>query len=430
MIPQPGFFKKENSYIRWTKTGCHGYRITNKTSPIGGYILKINVTRLDGQYVTPILTNLILNPGESYDLSIKYDKVSEYGGDGVYSITAVPINLTPIYPSVDSGANSRLAIYTFPTVTTNTNILGLGTSPVMGGSNPDIFDALIHGAANFSSPPTSLNNLKNAITAWNSGNVVEIIPPNGTSPSGLYLGTSPSWRIVFFNNPGDVFTTGQADALTIREGGIGGIETDIFPTFQCYWGVPEPTTTPPVPTHVTGFTIDGDNVLGRVYDIATEATLFLADLNIYFAANGINAFAADYNGNAYIISSPCLNIESITYAQVSEAQNTPLVDYIYELCDTYACYAKLLNAYLCLNRDCTSCHYQSIEYKRLMEMTALLNGALLPAISADTLAYMGDFGFYEKRAQNATTIANLFQNVRALVFQCGYGCEDKKPCSC
>ena len=281
----------------------------------------------------------------------------------------------------------------------------------------------MNGAATFASPPASYANLLSAISTWNGGTIAELIPPNGTSPSGLDIPVVPFYQLAFFSNPA---STNIADSLTLN---IGGNVVELFPIVGCYWQIPEPSVLFP-PTHITAFNINGANILGRVYDIATEQNLFLNDINNYFLDNNINATAGEFGGGAYVWSQPCLQIDSITYAEVQEIPHEVLIDYIYEFCDIYNCYTKLERKHVCTCKDCTGCKSKTKEYELMNEMANLLYGGGLRLVELDRLAYAGDFGFYQRRALDSSDIANYFKRIRSIAFQCGYGCEEKKPCGC
>lgn len=420
-VPAPIILKKENDYIRWQQTACHRYTITNKTSPFAGYTLKVNVTRIDGQNEVQIVSDIILLPGESYDLDIRYRLADDYGGDGVYQLSAVPIISAPINPQVDSGTNYKLFRYVLPAVSPTDYIQSLSAT----GTPRSIYEAPINGTSDFTNPPTSYANLVNAIGLWNNGNIVEIIPPNGISSSGLNVPVIPFYQIAFFASPFNPLV-GLADELEVW---INGAPEYIFPTISCYWAIPEPSVLFP-PTHVTAFNVNGSNILSRYYNLATEENLFLNDINNYFLANNINATAGEFGGGAYVWSQPCLQIDSITYSEIEDFTQETLIDYIYEFCDIYNCYTKLERKHVCTCKDCTGCKKKSKEYELMNEMANLLYGGGLRLVELDRLAYAGDFGFYQRRALDSSDIANYFTRIRSIAFQCGYGCEEKKPCGC
>ena len=409
----PIILKNENDYLRWEKHSCHKYRLINKTSPFGGYTLEVSVYRVDDQEEYPILTGLRLKPLEVYDLDIKFRESTNFGGDGVYRLCAVPILEAPFNTQVFPSVTFRLSIFTLPIVASTD-----GFVEMFDTTGSIIYNSL-NGAANFSSPPTSYSNFTYALGAWGIGNVVEVIPPNGVTLTGLNVPVINNYQIVVISP----IVGPHASSLTLS---VGGVPIVINPVNECIWAIPAEQLGA---THVTAFNVDGGNILGRAYNLATEDGLFVTDLLAALNTNG-NVATIEGSANPFIRTRPCRNINSITYGQTQELPKETICDNFYELCDTLACFQNLLRASLCRNKCCQGCMNNTKEEELLNTLADLLHSGLLPLIQADRLSYMGDFGYTEQRIQRTMTIAEYFRKLRTMLFKCGYGCEPKKPCGC
>lgn len=405
----PTLIYNQNSFVRWDKTECDLYTITN----IVNYsAVDVTITDLTGDYT------------ESFTLEIGGSNSITLPGDGVFKICAIAKELLP-----DNQ-------YTLQNFTFKASVVNIGAMAAAGESRilqvsmttgGIIYNSTANGGPdpdnNWTTPPTSYQSVITVIQAWldaNGGGEVRIIAP-GDQPY-TWLPIDPDdYQLVIIALGGDsisqVITAQSAEISPVYHDG----DVDCLNTWQGQ--LPESGV-------VVSVLFNDEEVLSQPWDTTTEEGIagFISDIQAWLAVNGGGQVLPD--GQEFIVVfEQCLQSQVITMGNL--VPSVEECDYIYELCDTFACITRLVNKWLCKD-PCPkpNCQEDTLDYeearRRAIDLSTLFFHALMPLVSVDRLWYLGNWDVNEDRTCNVNNIIELFSKLRAYVKQCGFDCCN--PC--
>lgn len=432
---QPTIINNQYAYFTWQHVSKKKYRIINTSLPSLGITLRASVYRVDENGDQAIIENVLIPntaPNNSVEVDLTYKPETDFAGDGVYRYCITPIrSVVNTAPVNILGLRIGRTIVIMPPTTTSDNISLISIGGLV------IYDPLVNGAANFTNPPTSLANATNAINDYlntfvGSGSPthnVRWIAPNASTG---YVDDIPvnAWRLVvetYAPNIDPAATTALL-GLQVQLNGT----TSVGSVHQCVLYFPD-VEAPAGFDYISSAVVNNVNVLANPIPISSTAALFQA-ITDYLDTLGQVAFydVSNTNQPTWIVS-PCSTLTSITFAQIEE-EILPTVCYLeLELQDTYTCYTARLRQKLCKDPCCTNCNNkEDIENEKIIEeISLLMDGAILRMSEIVRLyQWQGSIWVTDQNAIHTTRIVNYFAYLRKLVFNCGYGCKEVKPCGC
>jgi hypothetical protein len=417
-MPAPSaLYYNANALVRWEKLSPHQYRIYNLSN---NATLFVTLTRIDGvkpedqllhaQFELPALDSRLVD--------IRYDPVTEMGGDGIYKLCARPVFRSVVSSTTIPSVIRQLSTITFPSLEAGENIV-INTVEVNGLT---VYNSSTDPVADFSNPLASLSAVVSGIQMMTGSGTVQYVAPN-TTP--IYPNLSPSIypRLVVLGS-GSAITS-----ATYSDGIVSNADATI--DVDCIWQVDD-NVDQPLPTEywVSEFNVAGVNILDRPYDLTIETGAFYAFLNTWLANNGGGFLDVDA-ANFAAYSFTCQNFESIVYAAYGSFEEDTLCDNIIELSDTYHCYNALINEKVC--RDpCQKCTSDADKERArfLHDLSLLLQNGFIRLAAYDHLAYFGDFGYNERRISPTLDNVQFFKGLRRMLVKCGYDCSTPSKCGC
>lgn len=414
----PTLISNENYAIRWDKTDCDQYTITNLSDQ---YNAHVTVTDETGTYT------------EEFDLAPSGTNTIVLPGDGVFKLCAYLFDI-PIEIEDVEYENTYLSICTIDVA--DAAVVDLAKAILVDRSVAPPATTTIFQSGDFSNPPTSyslyLADLQSFVTL-NGGGTVTMLEPGDSLPD--VPPNINAYQIVIKSNSvilesvGIIFPPGP----TISE-----IASDMycvqleyaFSQNKPYISSFEMANTQLVPT-------------GEFWDMSTAAGALEAEdaINAFLLTNGY-AISGVLSLKVFrqILSSKtsCKNIEfTIFNLGPGETQ----CDYIYEFCDMYACLSRLMNRWLCQDPCADKCTAAGESYeearRKAVELSTMFFHALMPLVTTDRLWYLGNWDISDQRLCNVNNILELYKKMRDYVkncgFDCGCGCPDNcsdcQPCN-
>ena len=411
----PTLIYNNNSYVRWDKTDCDNYTITNTT---------------DYSAVDVVITDLVSEWKEEYTLEIGDSVEVIVPGDGVYKICAVAAVGGPQDEVVSTPISYTQSLVNIGQLMSDpdadeaqmwqVNVVGVGPiywATLYGGPDPTY---------SWVNPPSSYLGLIIQLQTWlnnNGGGFVDIIPPGQTSPSFPWVAQDPEdYQLAFLSIGGfqieDVVT---AQDITTRP---------VFhqPDIDCVssWA-PDLEGLDPPREYAISWLLDGQNILTEPVFIGDQAGVdnLFAIVQQYLDANGGGGIID--RETLFFVFENCSTPGPLTLANVLPSDEE--CDYIYEFCDTYACITRLMTQWLC-NPCPDKCDPNYVEAtdarQRAIELSTLFFHALMPLVAQDRLWYLGNWAVNDNRTCNVNEIVGLYTELRDFLKQCGFNCCN--PC--
>lgn len=433
---QPPVISNEYAYFTWQHIAGKRYQIINTTLPALGIQLRATVVRIDENGEQIIVEDAIINPtrpNNTLDIDLTYQPDTDFAGDGVYRYCVTPNQSTFNQANANIlGARVGRTITTFPVVAPTDSIQQVRVGSVI------LYDSTVDDPADFSNPPTSLAPITNGILNYlstfvntpGSYNVRWVAP----GVSNGYIDDTPIpnvWRLV-------VEATAPAIDIAATTALLGmqttfNTTTTIASTHRCVLFIPD--VEPPTGyEYITSFVINGTNVVTTPIHVSTPGLLFSA-ITAHLQTLGTVTFYPPSNNNnqpTWIVS-PCATIDSIRFGQIIEEELETVCGRQLEMLDTYTCYMARIRKKLCKDPCCTTCDTkEDLENEKIIdEISLLLDGAILRMNELTELyQWQGYVWITEQNVTETTRIVNYFTYLRKLVFNCGYGCKEVKPCGC
>ena len=396
-----------NENIKWEKTACNNYTITNLSvySPQDVTITDLTGTYTESFSLDPSASNSIILPGDGVYkicstqlLSVPSDT---YTVDSVQYTTSV-VNLGPMLQGIDPLGSDITRV-----LSVTTNIAGLVyESPTIGGTDPEnTFQT------NITPLVTVLQSVPNVIDAI-------VLAPNDSSLAPIFPADPVNYQLIYITSNGDSITNVNVQVL--------GLGPDVL--------TPEVSCIQYFDTYNTGegtwiyeLYVLTTNILDRPYNLsdAVDQQAFLDYVQSWLDDNG-GGFIANGPRDNYQIYGACFDLGNISFATLIPGEQ--VCDYIYEFCALYACITTLMRRWLCMD-PCTptaACDDKSLSYedarRRAIEMSTLFFHALMPVVAQDRIWYFGNWDVTDSRTTNINTIVDLFQKLKDYTSKCGFGC--------
>ena len=397
----PTLISNQNYAVRWDKTDCHEYTITNLSEL---YNANVTVTDKTGTWTE----SFVLAPEGSNSITVP--------GDGVFEVCAYLYDM-PIELEVQQRVNGYLSVVSFPD-DNQTVLLHADFTPAAGG------------------PPVNVNPTNRSLTvpsdaalfvadlqAWldlNGGGTVTLLAPGETIP-GVYVPADPTFYCLVVQASTQYLTT-----VTYENGGEPITnDSNLSSCSNAY----EIQTDSQI---IFSLTIGGTEVVpaDTGWDMSTQegADAAIAAINTFLGANGY----AD--GGIYELNIFVENCAEVILTTGIYGPGPTECDFIYEFCDMYACLSRLMNRWMCADPCADKCTAAGETYeearRKAIELSTMFFHALMPLVSVDRLWYLGNWSITDQRICNVNNILELFTKMRDYVsncgFDCGCGCAD--PC--
>ena len=321
-----------NFYVRWDKTDCDNYTITNLLS-----YATVDVT----------ISDELSDWEESFSLEFNGENTIILPADGVYKICAT------------SSADAFNDIYTAqPALTLSNSVVNIG--PMTGAGDAFISRIRVVGQGNiyqsdppplqdndWSNPPSSYSNVGIAVNNWlaaNGGGFFEIIAPGQQSATFPWVPVdATNYQVAFFSQ-----NNYEIEYIGTTQWNDVSVPTQFlhFPDVDCIvsWA-PDLENLDPPREYVISFILDGQNILTEPVFIGDQAGIdnFFDIVQTWLNENG-GGIILDRE-NLWFVFDNCATPGALTLANVLPSNEQ--CDYIYELCDTYACIARLVQQWLC-----------------------------------------------------------------------------------
>jgi hypothetical protein len=414
----PTLISNENYAIRWDKTDCDQYTITNLSDQ---YNAHVTVTDETGTYT------------ETFDLGPSGTNTIVLPGDGVFKLCAylfdIPLEIEDIVYE-----NTYLSICTIDI--DDASIVDLAKAILVDRSVDPPATTTIFQSGDFSNPPTSyslfLADLQSFVTL-NGGGTVTILEPGDSLPD--VPPNINAYQIVIKSNSvilesvGVIFPPG----LVISE-----IASDMYCVQLEY-------TFDPNKPYISSFELANTQLVptGEFWDMSTAAGALEAEtaINTFLGINGY-AIANILSLKVFrqILSSKT-NCKDVEFTIFKLGPGETQCDYIYEFCDLYACLSRLMNRWLCQDPCADKCTTAGESYeearRKAVELSTMFFHALMPLVTTDRLWYLGNWDISDQRLCNVNNILELYKKMRDYVkncgFDCGCGCPDNcgdcQPCN-
>lgn len=397
----------ENYAVRWEKTDCDNYTITNVSD---GFNAHVTITDKTGTYT------------EEFDLLPAASNAIVLPGDGVFEVCAylydVPINLAEIsnilglisvndFGPDPNGAGISLVSFTFDNAGVPTTIAQTG---------------------DFSNPPTSLQTFLDDMQTYldaNGGGNVYYLGPLDTTP--ITTDGEGSHRFVVQAN--------NVQLLTVTYD-LGGPPIENDSNLFCQYNYNLLESRP----YIFSLIINGTEVVpaGEWFDFTTQETADEAKV-IIDAFLGVlgEAVVGPLSLTVNLTSGPQAVCDDVVATDGELGPGQTECDFIYEFCDLYACLSRLMNRWMCADPCADSCSSAAESYQeartKAVELSTMFFHALMPLVSLDRLWYLGNWAVTDQRTCNINNILELYQKMRDYVancgFDCGCGCQDPcEPC--
>lgn len=398
--PRPVIESNSNPYVRWKKLGCHKYQFENLTS---NATLRVELWRLDGAKRDKVWEAVLPPTSLSAPLDLKLDTRTLEKGDGVYQIVT-----RPFLPTIVSST------------TLNATTVSSSYIPLVFFDNDDVITEIKDGTTTLWSGSATLATINQVLTALAGINGTAVLLPANSNDPNNPLWTPNSAPTILWQ------TTNGAKATTATFV-IDGEQMTIDALRWCATTIPTAGTDPEY--WITRFTVAGQNILTQYYDVRYQYNAFLQAVQQWLDANGGGLIVT--TPNFVIYQNNCQAIQSLTYSRLRDDEAETLYDYIYELCDFFACYMKLYQAYICKNPCASACDAMernlTSEFSELMTLSSSFFLGVIANAGVHRLNEFGDMGFYESSLTRAVDTSVLFSNLRQRVAKCGKLCADV-PC--
>lgn len=420
----PTLIYNYNSFVRWDKDECDIYTISNI---IDYSAVDVTITDMTPSSDPPWQQTFTLQPSENNSVTLP--------GDGVFKICAVAQELLPDRRCQMTTINYPISVINIGKLQSNpdadeaqlwlvelTNGGTIYQNVNYGGSDPN---------ANFGTPPTSYQNaitiIQNYLNA-NGGGTVEILQPGQASANFPFLPVdNDDYQLVIAAFNGDTVS----QVVTAQDATVRPVwhypNVNCFTTWQAggcgdrQW--------------VVSVLFNGQELITRPYNMTVQADVdaLLAIIAAWLAVNGGGQVVINEQVGFYVIFENCLQSAVITLADL--VPSVEECDYVFELCDTFACMTRALNNWLCQDPCASPCDvgYMPWEQARrtAIELSTLFHAGLMPLISQDRLWHLGNWDISNDRLTNINNIIGLFKQYRDYMKQCGFNCCDPaKDCGC
>jgi hypothetical protein len=413
----PTLISNENYAIRWDKTDCDQYTITNLSDQYNAHVA---ITDETGTYT------------EEFDLAPSGTNTIVLPGDGVFKLCAYLFDM-PINPEEINTLNGCLSVCELNdnvgsfinavfvnTITSATTVLSL--------------------VGDFSNPPTSYQSVITALQLFinaNGGGTVVILEPGQSLPN--VPADNVNYQIVTQTN------NLWLEAIKTYSGVLFPIPPeDLFVTDSDLYCLYEYQLTEEKP-YISSLIIYGDEIVptSTFFDLSTQTGADAAEIiiNTYLGNDGY-VISNILSLNVYINNSSPKNVcgqVEVTVVELGPGETQ--CDYIYEFCDMYACLSRLMNRWLCQDPCADKCTAAGESYeearRKAVELSTMFFHALMPLVTTDRLWYLGNWDISDQRLCNVNNILELYKKMRDYVkncgFDCGCGCPDKcgdcQPCN-
>lgn len=414
----PTLISNENYAIRWDKTDCNNYTITNLSNK---YNAHVTITDKTGTWVEvfdllPLGSNTVLLPG-----------------DGVFEICAylfdVPIDIEPV--------ERTLPYVSYALVP---DVPGMIAKEIKMISPSGVITTIsLNFPAGFNFPLQSSNILADIQTYLNAngGGFVYLLNPGDTEIPGVITidNDLDKYKIVIQANNTLIYSY-------TYENGSGLISTKSYQFCSFFYEIPESSP------YIFSLVISGNEIIpvNTFYNMSVQEDIdALIDLiqnnigpndNVAASLLQLSINISSEVGNDEPIICPIVTLESGKFGP-GETQ----CDYIYEFCDLYACLSRLMNRWLCQDPCADKCTAAGESYeearRKAVELSTMFFHALMPLVTTDRLWYFGNWDISDQRLCNVNNIFELYKKMRDYVkncgFDCGCGCPDNcgdcQPCN-
>ena len=409
----PTLISNENYAIRWDKTECDQYTITNLSDQ---YNAHVTITDETGTYT------------EEFDLAPSGTNTITLPGDGVFKLCAYLFDV-PINPEELDTVNGRLSVIFIPTVGT------VGLNLISASFYETGYTTFIPTAGSFTSVPTSyqsfINDLQGYVTA-NGGGTVTMLQPNQSLPNVPAI-TNGYQLVVQANTQWLASVNGNYPPGILEN----TFEANLYCAYEYLLEESKP--------YVSSLIIDSSEVVQseEVFNLSTTAGASEAQttINTFLGSNGYSVCGL-YSIKIYR-TNPSVEIicEAVELTVVELGPGPTECDYIYEFCDMYACLSRLMNRWLCQDPCADKCTTAGESYeearRKAVELSTMFFHALMPLVTTDRLWYLGNWDITDQRICNVNNIINLYKKMRDYVSNCGFdcgcgcpdNCKDCEPCN-
>ncbi len=410
----PTLISNENYAIRWDKTDCNQYTITNLSSV---YNANVVVTDETGTYT------------ETFNLVPDGSNTIVLPGDGVFKLCAYAFDI-PLNPEELETTNGRLSVLTIPTITTS----GLNLISASFYDNTG-YSTFIPTPGLFNSVPASYQDFVDDLQAYvtaNGGGVVTMLAPGSSLPN-VPVNNAAYQLVVQANDVYLVSVNGNYPPGMLET----TIEADLYCAYEYIFDENK--------QYVSSLIIDGIEVVpvNSLWNMSTvQGTTDAETIINTFLGNDGFAVAELLSLKIYR-TNPSAEIvcDDITLTVVELGPGETQCDYIYEFCDMYACLSRLMNRWLCQDPCADKCTAAGESYeearRKAVELSTMFFHALMPLVTTDRLWYLGNWDISDQRLCNVNNILELYKKMRDYVkncgFDCGCGCPDNcgdcQPCN-
>lgn len=409
----PTLISNENYAIRWDKTDCDQYTITNLSDQ---YNANVTITDETGTYT------------ETFNLGPSGTNTIVLPGDGVFKLCAYLFDI-PINPEELQTVNGRLSIVNIPIVTT------VDLSLISASFYDTSYFTLTPTSGTFLSPPTSYQNFIDGLQLYvtaNGGGTVTMLEPGDSLPN---VPADPlAYQLVV-----------QANDLWLASINCsyppGLLENTFDANLYCIY---EYTLIENKP-YISSLVVNNVEIVPTetVFDLSTTTGAASAQtiINTALSTNGYSVCGVLSLAIYYTNPSPETNCTAVEVTAVELGPGQTECDYIYEFCDLYACLSRLMNRWLCQDPCADKCTAAGESYeearKKAVELSTMFFHALMPLVTTDRLWYLGNWNISDQRLCNVNNILELYKKMRDYVkncgFDCGCGCPDNcsdcQPCN-
>jgi hypothetical protein len=408
----PTLISNENYAIRWDKTECNQYTISNISSV---YNANVVITDETGTYT------------ETFNLAPDGSNTIVLPGDGVFKLCAYAFDL-PLNPEELETTNGKLSVIEFPIVTT------IGLAIVSSRFYDTGYTTFVPTPGLFISVPASyqdfVDDLQGYVTA-NGGGIVTMLAPGSSLPN-----------VPVNNNAYQLVVQANDVYLTDVTGNYGtpdeiAFDANLYCSYEYVFDENK--------QYVASFIINGTEVVpvNSIWNMSTVQGTTDAETTINtFLLNDGYSVADILSLKIYLVNpSPGKDCDLITLTAVELGPGETQCDYIYEFCDLYACLSRLMNRWLCQDPCADKCTAAGESYeearRKAVELSTMFFHALMPLVTTDRLWYLGNWDISDQRLSNVNNILELYKKMRDYVkncgFDCGCGCPDNcgdcQPCN-
>ena len=410
----PTLISNENYAIRWDKTECNQYTITNISSV---YNANVVITDETGTYT------------ETFNLAPDGSNTVVLPGDGVFKLCAYAFDVQ-LNPEELETTNGRLSVVEFITSTTS------GLNLISASFYDTGYTTFIPTPGLFNSVPASyqdfVDDLQGYVTA-NGGGTVTMLAPGSSLPN--VPAKNNAYQLVVQAN--DVYlasVNGNYPPGVLFE---TTYEADLYCAYEYVFDENK--------QYVSSLIINGTEVVpvNSVWNMSTVQGTTETETTINtFLGNAGYSVADILSLKIYITNpSPEIVCDDIELTAVELGPGETQCDYIYEFCDLYACLSRLMNRWLCQDPCADKCTAAGESYeearRKAVELSTMFFHALMPLVTPDRLWYLGNWDISDQRLCNVNNILELYKKMRDYVkncgFDCGCGCPDNcgdcQPCN-